>query len=92
MSVYVDNMRAKLGRLIMCHMIADSSEELHAMAAKIGVRRDYVQHSRSAREHYDICLSKRALAVANGAHEITIRQYAWAIQARKGIAPPRHRV
>ena len=69
MSVYVDDMRAKFGRMIMCHMIADSDDELHAMAAKIGVARKWFQG-----DHYDIALSKRALAVAAGAQEITWRE------------------
>ena len=69
MSVYVDDMRAKFGRMTMCHMIADSDDELHAMAAKIGVARKWFQG-----DHYDIALSKRALAVAAGAQEITWRE------------------
>lgn len=67
-------MRASFGRLVMCHMIADTSEELHAMADRIGVARKWVQDAGSFREHYDICLSKRALAVAAGAREITRRE------------------
>lgn len=67
--VYVDSMRAKFGRMVMCHMIADTEEELHAMAAKIGVARKWYQG-----DHYDIALSKRAMAVAAGAREITARQ------------------
>ena len=77
MSVYVDNMRAPFGRLIMCHMIADSEQELHAMADAIGVARKWHQG-----DHYDICLSKRAKAVELGAVEITLRQ-AGAMSARR---------
>jgi hypothetical protein len=71
MSVYVDNMRADFGRMVMCHMIADTSDELHEMAAKIGVARRWVQDAGSYREHYDICLSRKAKAIRLGAKEIT---------------------
>ena len=75
MTVYVDDMRAPYGRLIMCHMIADSDEELHAMADRIGVARRWHQKPpKASSSHYDIALSKRALAVAAGAIEITWRQ------------------
>ena len=56
-------------------MIADTDEELHAMAERIGVARRWHQAPPKARNsHYDIALSKRALAVAAGAVEITWRQ------------------
>lgn len=71
MSVYVDDMRAKFGRMVMCHMIADTTAELHEMAQKIGVARRWVQNAGTNREHYDICLSKRERAVRLGAKEIT---------------------
>lgn len=71
MSVYVDNMRADFGRMKMCHMIADSTDELLAMADLIGVARRWIQDAGTHREHFDIALLKRALAVAAGAHEIT---------------------
>ncbi len=69
MSVYVDDMRAALGRMVMCHMIADTDEELHAMAEKIGVLQKWYQG-----DHYDICLAKRKLAVSAGAIELSRMQ------------------
>lgn len=75
MTVYVDDMKAKYGRMVMCHMLADTDEELHAMAARIGVARRWWQSpEKTSGSHYDIALSKRALAVAAGAMEITLRQ------------------
>jgi hypothetical protein len=75
MSVYVDDMRAKYGRYIMCHMLADTDAELHAMADLIGVHRQWWQSpAETSGSHYDIALSKRALAVTHGAVEITLRQ------------------
>lgn len=77
MTVYVDNMRAPYGRLIMCHMLADTDDELHAMADRIGVARRWWQSpAKTSGSHYDICLSKRELAVTAGAVEITMRQAA----------------
>lgn len=84
MTVYVDNMRAPYGRLVMCHMIADTDDELHAMAARIGVARRWWQAPpKVTHSHYDICLSKRALAVEFGAVEITLRQTAVMCRRRR---------
>ena len=73
MTVYVDDMHlypaGQFGRMKMSHMIADTETEMHAMADRIGVARRWYQG-----DHYDIALSKRALAVAAGAREITWRQ------------------
>lgn len=75
MTVYVDDMRAGYGRLVMCHMLATTDEELHAMAERIGVARKWWQSpEKTSGSHYDIALSKRALAVRAGAVEITWRQ------------------
>ncbi|MPW16959.1 DUF4031 domain-containing protein [Paraburkholderia sp. CNPSo 3157] len=74
MTVYVDDMKAKYGRMVMCHMIADTDEELHAMADRIGVARRWWQAPPRHDSHYDIALSKRAAAIAAGAVEITWRQ------------------
>lgn len=75
MAVYVDDMVACYGLMKMCHMGADSTEELNAMADKIGVARKWIQQAGTPREHYDICRAKRALAVQNGAIELTGRQF-----------------
>jgi hypothetical protein len=70
MSVYVDNMRAPYGRMKMCHMWADSLDELLAMADRIGVAHKWLQQPPKASwVHFDIALSKRALAIKHGAIE-----------------------
>jgi hypothetical protein len=74
MTVYVDDMRAKYGRMVMCHMIADTDAELHAMADRIGIARRWHQAPPAHDSHYDIALAKKSLAVAAGAVEITWRQ------------------
>lgn len=76
MSVYVDDMQAKVGSMILCHMIADTDDELHAMAARLGVARRWHQAPPQHRSHYDISLSKRALALHYGAMAITWREAA----------------
>jgi len=61
-AVYVDNMRAIYGRMVMCHMVADTTAELLAMADTIGVARKWLQHAGTYREHFDIALSKPCLS------------------------------
>lgn len=70
MTVYVDDMRAPYGRMIMCHMVADTEEELHLMAKLIGVARKWHQKPGTYQSHYDICMSKRAMAISLGAIQI----------------------
>ena len=92
MPVYVDRVRHRYRRMIMCHMIADSLAELHAMADQIGIARRWFQdHPRCP--HYDICLSKRALAVKAGAIDADRRTFVEAMgrlrrkRAREGSGP-----
>lgn len=72
MTVYVDRGRVSYRRMFMCHMVADTLEELHAMAEKLRLRREWFQDH--ATPHYDICQAKRKEAVKLGAKEIDRRQ------------------
>ena len=83
MTVYVDNEQIPYRRMKMCHMLADTEEELHAMADKIGVARRWHQFPGSVKSHYDICLTKRARAIELGAKEIDRRQLSEMIKARR---------
>lgn len=76
-AVYVDEPIHPFGRMMMCHMWADTEAELFAMADKIGVARKWVQghatsigHGRKASWlHFDIAKGKRSQAVKHGAIE-----------------------
>jgi adenylyl- and sulfurtransferase ThiI len=86
LSVYVDNgrrpLRMKRGRrAVMCHMLADTEEELHTMAARLGLRREWYQG-----DHYDIALVNRRKAVEYGAVEITQREAVLKRRAYRGRA------
>ena len=72
--VYVDNFNAPFGNMIMCHMIADSTEELLQMCDKIGVQRRWIQEKGTWYEHFDICVSKKKKALALGAKQISARE------------------
>lgn len=70
MAVYVDDGRWPYRGMRMCHMWADSREELLAMADAIGVSRKHLEEPPEASWlHFDICQAKRALAVRHGAIE-----------------------
>ena len=78
MAVYVDDYydfgkgMAKLGRMKMSHMFADTPDELHSMACSLGLKREWFQsHTRTP--HYDVSISKRSLAIQKGAIELLIR-------------------
>jgi len=72
MTVYVDGAKNPLGRMVMCHMLADTPEELHTMAAAIGLKPQWYQSPRvSSFPHYDVASGKRSLAVARGAKELS---------------------
>lgn len=80
--VYVDDLqtwpagmvapRARRFGLTWCHLTADCDDELHAFAARLGLRRSYFQPQ--SRPHYDLIPAKRRAAVDLGAEEISRRR------------------
>lgn len=86
MSVYVDESLHPYGGMMMCHMLADTPEELLSMADAIGVERRHFQLRSSP--HFDICVSKRELAVKAGAVEIGWRDVVPIIKAMRANPQP----
>lgn len=75
MAVYVDALRKCLKNTAWtwdkaCHMVADSDEELHDFAKRIGLRQNWHQVSDSGLSHYDLTPGRRKEALRAGAIEI----------------------
>lgn len=89
MTVYIDDMEADFGRMKMCHMIADTTEELLEMVDRIGVQRKWIQYPGTNSEHFDISLGKKKAAIDNGAKAITWLQLSCMTRYRDefGILP-----
>jgi len=80
--VYVDALRDWGWRLgPSSHLIADSNEELHAFAAKVGLKRSWFQ--RGTVPHYDLTANRRVVAVQLGAAEVSNREFATLIRKLK---------
>lgn len=82
MAVYVDDMMlpavVRSGpfsvRGVWCHMTADTTEELLAMAARIGLRPSWIQYPGTWKEHFDVTVPRRKRALAAGAVEVGVRE------------------
>lgn len=83
MSVYVDSGQYAFGRMKMCHMLADTTAELLAMADAIGLRRRWLQKAGTPHEHFDVCKAKRADAIRLGAVEVSRTDLVRLIRARR---------
>lgn len=99
MTVYVDDfgMPARVGGLNArwSHLIADTPEELHEFAARLGLKREWFQDpcvngkplekpgtKGAERYHYDVTSSKRALAIRLGVVPVPFRELPDIINAR----------
>ena len=73
MAIYVDQAIFPYRGQLYCHMATDGDiEELHKMAAAIGMKRSWFQNKRG-HPHYDLGPKMRAAAVASGAKELSCR-------------------
>lgn len=95
MTIYVDDMQmmARVGRLDArwSHMTADTKDELHAFAARLGLKRSWFQDKPRGHWHYDVTDNKRKLAIKLGAEQIsvddpTIFERVWHRPGREGVA------
>ena len=64
MTVYVDRLRA----IRRCHMWADSTDDLYALANQLGLKREWAQVNRG-RIHFDLTPAQRAKAISLGVQE-----------------------
>ena len=85
MAVYVDDSRIRWRGREWSHLIADTTEELHAFAAGLGRERAWFHRSpaRPWKDHYDIPEATREVAIGLGARPITGRDAAEMLRARR---------
>ncbi len=93
MTVYLDDWRqpARLGPVAdrWSHLVADTDAELHAFAARLGMRREWFQHkpARPHQAHYDLPERARGEALALGAVSVTWRQLGRMLRDRRNGRP-----
>lgn len=86
MSVYVDELRVWPNAKHRCfrngsaHLTADTLDELHAFAERIGMRREWFQNHTVA-PHYDLSPKRHAHALRLGALLVPMREQ---IRRRRG--------
>lgn len=98
MTVYVDtpfkanpkDAQAKRHGTVWCHMIADSTDELLVMIARLWLKPGYIRDGGTHREHIDLIPSKRAQAVRYGAVEITGRELVQRMEAKRAPRADEH--
>lgn len=68
------------------HMWADTHEELHAMAQRIGMKREWFQ-DKPRFPHYDLVPTRRAHAIRLGAIPKSLREHFKEIRATPNASP-----
>lgn len=66
MAVYVDSEAIRWRGREWCHIVADSLDELHEFAARLGLQRRWFQN-RGRYPHYDVTMAVRMRALRLGA-------------------------
>jgi hypothetical protein len=71
------------------HLTADTKDELHAFAKRLGLRRVWFQDKPHGLWHYDVTAPKRAQAIRLGAQPISWRDRSvWSRPGREGRPVP----
>ena len=85
MAVYVDDCRTRWRGREWSHLTADSTDELHAFAARLGLDRALFHHQgeRPWKDHYDVPEPKRRQAIGQGARPVTRREAAGMLRAKR---------
>ena len=91
MAAYVDALQVwpnahGIFRAGSCHLAADTLDELHEFAARLGMRRRWFQPGRGRHPHYDLVKSRRDKAVALGALEVSGRDLVLMWRAQREAA------
>jgi len=88
LTCYVDTIRsypdAGLRHTDFCHLLADTRDELHAMADAVGMPRRFFQ-DHPWRWHYDLPAPLRVRAVELGAVEVTMHVVGALLRQRRAV-------
>jgi hypothetical protein len=84
-AVYIDDSRIPWRGREWSHLTADSTEELHAFAARLGLGRARLHRTpgRPWKDHYDLPEATRREAIRRGARPITRPQAAEMLRAKR---------
>ncbi len=90
MTCYVDTVRsypdAGLRFTDYCHLLADTREELHAMADAVGMPR-WTFQDHPWRWHYDLPAHLRPAAIERGARAVLLHDVGALLRRRKAAMP-----
>ena len=87
MPCYIDNARIPYRGMRMSHAMADTSQELRALAQAVGVDARHIQYPGTPREHLDLCAAKRVRALNAGARAVSSRDLVRLTHHKKGDKP-----
>ena len=78
MSVYVDSLKPCVPNRNWpysesCHLVADSVDQLHEFAAKLGLKKNWFQNK--SLPHYDLTRGMRLKAIKQGAIELSNKEF-----------------
>lgn len=69
-AVYIGTLEFEYKGMLMSHMGSPNLEALHRIAVKLGIRKWFHDDDKHLHPHYDVCKSKKQLAIKLGVIEI----------------------